>query len=119
MQPHKELGAASAAKSEKGIRCKSGTMPVAVILIRKDYLSQSLPLVQTGKARQEGISQKTCLCEMDFDLQAYGFAINVFSRQGKTLFSIYACMYHFMLSENGFESISCRVLYEDAAFLLT
>ena len=44
-------------KSEKGIRCESGTIPVAVYLdFHSESLSllHSLPLVNTGKAQQTG-----------------------------------------------------------------
>ena len=55
---HKELrGYVCWPKSEKGIRCESGTIPVAVYL---DFhsgslcLLHSLPLAKAGKARQTG-----------------------------------------------------------------
>ena len=55
---HKELGSHICwPKSEKGIRCESGTIPVAVYSV--SYLGSfgllhSLPLAKAGKARQTG-----------------------------------------------------------------
>ena len=51
-------------KSEKGIRCESGTIPVAVYLdstSRSFGLLHSLPLAKAGKARQTGwVRRPTC-----------------------------------------------------------
>ena len=51
-------------KSEKGIRCESGTIPVAVYLdfhLESLSLLHSLPLVNTGKAQQtRWVRRPTC-----------------------------------------------------------
>ena len=63
---HKELGSHICwSKGEKGIRCESGTIPVAVYL---DFhsgslcLLHSLPLVKYREGATNGMSQKTYLC---------------------------------------------------------
>ena len=52
-------------KSEKGIRCESGTIPVAVYLdfhLESLCLLHSLPLVKYWEGATNGMSQKTYLC---------------------------------------------------------
>ena len=63
---HKELGSHICwPKGEKGIRCESGTIPVAVYLDSRQRslcLLQSLPLVTYWEGATNEMSQKTYLC---------------------------------------------------------
>ena len=76
----------SVTKGEKGIRCESGTMPVAVSPTPRrpqgSHIQGVLLIVffATGKPgrHDERTSQKTCLCNLDFGLQDYGLNRNAF-----------------------------------------
>ena len=63
---HKELGSHICwPKGEKGIRCESGTIPVAVYLdfhLESLCLLHSLPLVKYWEGATNEMSQKTYLC---------------------------------------------------------